>query len=297
MKINTINKISFQSSQKINTFGYSDDISQKAREKMREDIIQDGMPFYSYWVKEPRLEEEPLNKLIKSLIGNKTYAYIQIPDIDEEKIYQIRAYNFCYIGNNSYRGGSLVNHPESLAVLKQVGIKRVIDITGNEEYKKQVEKSGLEYFAFKQSLFTEKGFWQNPVFQNEKIFVWHQMRTYGYLSEEEKEKKREEISKDYNYYSRDFIDNMIKLIKYLNNGYCYIGCEFGTYDTDDTLSLCNLLNPKAKVQPGVIFGTKAIYIKNLCSKLTPKDKKELGWDEKFESHLQKTLDEWSKREY
>ena len=76
----------------------------------------------------------------------------------------------------------------------------------------------------------------------------------------------------------------------MQKGYYYIGCEFGTYKTDDYLLLNSIFNPKAandsipRVDP-----FKLDMVKDLYDKLTPKDKQRMGWTKEFDENVPKRI--------
>ena len=95
--------------------------------------------------------------------------------------------------------------------------------------------------------------------------------------------------KDFDNHSRRSVERFINYILTLQKGYYYIGCEYGTYKTDEYLLLNEYFNPKvdAGTPRGAMF--KLDKMLTLYKKLTPEDKKRMGWTKEFDENVPKRI--------
>ena len=69
----------------------------------------------------------------------------------------------------------------------------------------------------------------------------------------------------------------------MQEGYCYVGCEFGTNTTSDALVYINrAFNPQDGRELEFFDYYKADCLRNLYDKLTVNDKKLMGWTKQFD---------------
>ncbi len=257
MKITPIsNFIAFKSNiyDDENVLGFDDEISRQNRKFIREHYDEYRMPYQSIYENEGRKTEYQMDVLLKTLMNKPR-------KVDYHTMMGLPVCNVRLIGNNSYRGATLSDHPELLKTLKETGIKTVVDLAGyGSSYKNAVKNAGLDYLSFNMKhndTMAVNSIWFHSVFDN-----------------------RESRG------DREFIDKFVKFIQTMQKGYCYIGCEFGTKDTTDALLLYDVFNPKAKNKvPRVYDGTKFDKFRALYSKLTDKDKKLMGWTEEFDKNF------------
>ena len=87
-------------------------------------------------------------------------------------------------------------------------------------------------------------------------------------------------------YDRDCrgpIDELVGFVKRMQEGYCYVGCEFGTNTTSDALVYINrAFNPQDGRELEFFDYYKADCLRNLYDKLTVNDKKLMGWTKQFD---------------
>ena len=153
------------------------------------------------------------------------------------------------LDTKTYSGETLENRPEILNKLRSYGIKTVVDFrseAGNN-YKKECENAGLEYFQF--PLSHTKSFSQDVEINDE------------------------------------FVCKLKKLFEVFNRGDAYLGCKWGIDRTNLGLMLNYLLNPTEHIAPEIIAwggdSEKTIVNKskkvadNILKKLTPEHKKTL----------------------
>lgn len=151
MKVHNISQYSPNFSSHV--LGYDDADSKACRDYIREHYNSFTMPYYSIYEKEGRLEEYELNKLVSSLRGEKLSqdslenvitklrpkveaVTIETPkvEVDYWLMRSVPLYNVDCIWSrktpNSYRGQSPFENPSSLKLLKDAGIKTVVDLCG-----------------------------------------------------------------------------------------------------------------------------------------------------------------------
>lgn len=93
-------------------------------------------------------------------------------------------------------------------------------------------------------------------------------------------------------YSKDVL---IPLISTINKGDFYIGCTYGTHDTDIALMFSNFFNPKDKqFSPAKVnrmyYGFNLAQMRNIGKKLTLKDKQAIGWTPEFEKKFHERIE-------
>jgi hypothetical protein len=155
-----------------------------------------------------------------------------------------------------YRGKTLVEHPqEAFYNLKDKGIKSIVDLVGyGKEYEAKTVKAGMDYSVYN-------------IFDN----WWNRV----------------------DFDSREFIDNFVKFIKKMQEGHIFIGCQFGSNDTDIALILNDFFNPvledKAKTTIPPTDADFPMRLNMIYEALTKSDKKAMGWTKDFEQRLIKKL--------
>ena len=83
---------------------------------------------------------------------------------------------------------------------------------------------------------------------------------------------------------RNDIEEFINFINVLKKDYFYIGCEYGTYKTDDAIVLNSYFNSNLKNRPNrrLTDTLNGNHLKLIYEKLTSDDKIKLGWTKEFE---------------
>ena len=215
----------------------------------------------------------------------------EVLKIDSDMMENLGLYNVTQIRNtNSYRGSSAGERIGALSKLKAAGIKRIVDLAGYENLEEYTKKLGLEYLYYP----IENNFFANEAFKSEdevkknvkrmgELFGWEDKETHQYLEKRTREWKSQKET---------FIKKFVEFIKYMQKENVYIGCEFGTYTTDNALMLNYFFNPKASRTPSCITQYNRCFIKkliNLVENFTNSDKAQLGWKKGFEQVLLKKL--------
>lgn len=168
-----------------------------------------------------RMSQEELKGTLGKLINH--------PNVENVMMNRIGLVNLKYIGNDSYAGGMpIVSEPKQLPklkMLKDAGIRHIIDLDKVEGLEEECKKLGLDYFNFKHiNCYSE-------VCQDSE---WYRYGEWHRKSDEFFEKCRVQL------------DSIIKLVQTMQKGNVYIGCRNGTDFTDCALCLDHLFNPKSK---------------------------------------------------
>ena len=245
--------LAFKSNENDNVIAYDDEISKSRRKYIREHYASWNIPYQSIYETEPMLEAYPLNQLISNL-ANKP------KNIDSKSILNLPLCNVRNIGGtnrfqpNIYRGQTLFEAPDyCIESIKKAGINTVIDLVGyGEDYKNRINAKGMDYMYFDINSY------------------YHSYHSTSNLP-------------------KNYIENLIKFIKKIQEEYVYIACEYGTYKTDKAIMLNKIFNPKIGDKFCPISSLSQIGIPinfiNIYNKLTQADKINLGWDEKFEKYV------------
>ena len=276
MKVNPIKSFTFKANNfnEDNTLGYDDEISQSRRNFIREHYDSYRMPYQSIYETEGRLSEYRLNNLINTLTNKPR-------KVDYSSIISLPVPNIRSIGNNSYRGASMVDKPECLQVLKDAGIKHVISLYYSPEYEKAVKQTGLDYHCFDMKRGNEagiEGLWSCDVCKSKQSY---ENLIKGIFGDDKNAIEIRLVAYDRD--SRGPIDELVGFVKRMQEGYCYVGCEFGTNTTSDALVYINrAFNPQDGRELEFFDYYKADCLRNLYDKLTVNDKKLMGWTKQFD---------------
>lgn len=290
MRISPINIQHFKGSE-THIFGYDDEISKTRREYIREHIESNQAPKTIYG---GRLEEYELQQLINGLLGKNTKNFKRVHHTDVNSLNHnlidtVPAYNLDRVGKmNSYRGSSLYFEPDYIPVVKQAGIKTIVDLEGFDTLKDECIKNGLDYLNFSKY----NPVWNSDAFLSPENVVKkerHLRHDIQGCAKYDTEMFVDEKLKSWHQSCREFIDDFVKLIKTLQDDNFYIGCDFGTIRTDTTLMLNHFFNPRAReITPTYIIPTnhyKIYMMENLYNNLTEYDKQQMGWTEEFDKNF------------
>ena len=175
----------------------------------------------------------------------------------------------------------MVDKPECLQVLKDAGIKHVISLYYSPEYEKAVKQTGLDYHCFDMKRGNAEGIeglWCTNVCRSKQTYENLIKGIFG------DDKNAIEIRLEaYDRDCRGPIDELVGFVKRMQEGYCYVGCEFGTNTTSDALVYINrAFNPQDGRELEFFDYYKADCLRNLYDKLTVNDKKLMGWTKQFD---------------
>lgn len=264
--------------------GYDDKQSQDVRQAIRDWQEVYYTPYQSLYKKECNLSEYQMNQLLGSLMkGPKVVDYSKVTGIPAYHVKPVEGTD-----ETCYRGSTLANTPEALKTLKSAGIERVIDLVGYYNYEKNAQEAGLEYHCPKFGR-GQLGVWEEEAFYSKEDLLEKEFRYYTPIEIIKNEKYINRREKDYEHYIKRSVKRFVDYIQLMQKGYYYIGCEYGTYKTDDFLLLNEYFNPKveAGVPRGVMF--KLDLMKQLYENLTPEDKKRMGWTKEFDENVPKRI--------
>lgn len=266
--------------------GYDDSVSKQRRKNIR--IWQETYytPYKSIYEKECNLSEYDMKQLLNNLLKKpKVVDWGKVTGIDAYHVRSVDDTETCY------RGSTLAHKPKALQTLKEAGIERVIDLVGYYGYNKAVKEAGLEYYCPKFGR-GQLGIWEEEAFITKGEFLAKEIMCYTPIELEKNRKYLENRVQAFEKHSKDSVKRFVEYIKVMQKGYYYIGCEYGTYKTDDYLLLNTVFNPKANgtdIPYRDMF--KLDFMKNLYNKLTPEDKKRMNWTKEFDESVLKRLNE------
>lgn len=165
--------------------------------------------------------------------------------------------NMQQVGNSSiYRGKTLSEHPQKAFYnLKKMGIKNIVDLVDyGKTYEEKTLKAGMDYFVF--NIFDN--WWDRTDFE-----------------------------------SREYIDKLVKFLKKMQEGNIFIGCQYGSNDTDVALILNEFFNPKLEGQVKTTIPANdadfPVRLNTIYDAFSKADKETLGWTKEFEMRLIKKL--------
>lgn len=312
MKINNINNFTPSLKSNDKNFGYDDSISHERRSYLREHILENTMPYYEILENSKRLEKYELKKLISSLCGQKfnqdslqnifkqiqhsttsspkTNSTLNFADnVNSDLIENLPLYNLELISKkmDAYRGESLVGNSYALEILKRAGIERIIDLIGYEYLKDDCARLGLEYHCFPMNPLSlnQKAMFKTKE-ENKQTFFSH-CRRFGYQGKNAKDYIQKRLSSWEENKNKE-LDEFVKFIQTMQKGKLYIGCEYGTHTTDNTLMLNAFFNPAYINTKKYITSFNYIYVKKLeklYQNLTPEHKKLMGWTREFDKQV------------
>jgi len=183
-------------------------------------------------------------------------------------------------GNNVYSSVGKLNG-EQLLFLRCMGIKKIVDLANYENYKPLVEENSMEYSLCKIEDF-DFGPFADPA---EKKFGMYS----GFRYNDDKFKKK--VNKvDHEKISREYVQNFVNLMKFIQEGNCFISRNY----TGSVVSgrrelemLESCFNPHSIYQDKKYLFPAMDWkdVRALYSQFTPEDKKLMGWSPDFEQNL------------
>ena len=259
-----------------------DEGGQTKRDYIRDWREETYFPYQSIYETQGRKSEFELNKMISDLIRKSDR-------VDDKRMQQIPLYNLDIVSDNIYRG-AMPTYDELKLVknFHDAGIRSVIPIgCGYTELQASCEKLGMNYLNMK---FSDKS--QAFKSMNEvKSEALHFSRDIACFSEKGVEKYVNGSVRSWKKDLRKFLDDFTVFIQYMQKGNVYMGCQFGTYDTDTALMFDYLFNPK--MNHGHYLNhysrTYAACAEALYHNMQPADKLKLGWTKDFEHTFIKRL--------
>lgn len=196
--------------------------------------------------------------------------------------------NLQKIGDNCYRGSSLVYNMDAIPILKKSGVYTVIDLAGKHSLEVDCKKAGVSYFDYNVDSF----YWSNPMFRRDEDLLAEKRENLSKLglTKTEMEMELEDYKLDIDIARRQFMRKFFELVSEINYGSFYICCDCGEYRTPNILALNTFFNPRwrgVKTYPTNDF----IYdkIRVMYENLSEKDKFRLcitnNYDKKLKTEL------------
>lgn len=202
---------------------------------------------------------------------NSVKSIAQSNEINFQGIKSIVPTSFRKIGKNCVAGSmSSIQSPENLKLLKENGIKTIIDFRteASKEYQQLCKEFGFKYISFPLDLVSN--------FLHSSIFIKQAANTRAKVSDE-------------------FVKNLKKFFKEVDKGNAYMGCMYGVHRTNTGVLLNYLLNPNECLPPVImkidgeqinnLTNQSLNAIKKIIHRLSPEQKKVLNISDDFLSNL------------
>lgn len=291
MRINNIQNVQPTFTSRVRTnnepevFGYDDEISQLRRNYIREHYNSYVMPYQSIYETEGRKSEYELNKMLKALLSRPNH-------VSNSAMQNIPLTGVEAINKTSYRGCSPMADLSSLKLLKEAGIKHIVDIEGFEELAQECQKHNLKYSNF--LIEEEVDFYDRDMFKTKNEIVLERTQFFRDIIGADPERVEQGVNAglaSWEKSKRGMIGYFTDFINTMQEGNVYIGCKCGTIRTDIALMLNQLFNPKQANYPNHIEYSQK-FLDNaeiLYKNLTESDKLKMGWDKVFDSQFLKKL--------
>jgi len=156
-------------------------------------------------------------------------------------------------GNNSIRASLNNLSREQLKIIKQAGIRHIVDL---RKWGETIHCDGIDVFNF-------------PILDiNQNIAEMYEGE----------------------YIEKELCNKLVKFIQTMQKENVLIGCEYGTYTTDCAIQFNYFLNPKADIMLNSRNKQFGITLQTIYESLSKEDKEAIGWDEKFDKNFLKRLE-------
>lgn len=293
--------------------GFDDEVSKKRRDYIRQSYESCHLPYYDILENNGRLSEYQLSALIKRLCGGKQSCshgqkdsimeqYNEMeeakaiqeqsaPEIINHKIMEtLPLYNVKPIySTNCYRGSTPNSNLDSIDILKQAGVKYIIDLQGYDRVRDDCEKKGMGYHRIPVAEdLSEMSAFKSKATVERDIMRWACM----YPSKAALESSKATAVKSWEKDKNEYIEKFVKMINLLQEGNVYIGCEYGISRTNNAMLLNYLFNPKADKTPSCRTKFNNQYMHNIVAfyeNLTPEHKAQMGWTQEFDENFMPRL--------
>lgn len=306
------NPVSFKSRNDDDYFAYDDEISKSRRDYIRESYESRHMPYYDIIENNGRLSEYNLNALINRLCGVKPNKHHKMKEgtileqfdemtkpassssskakINGELMETLPLLNVKQIyTTGNYRGSTPNSNLESIKILKQAGVKHIVDLQGYDKVKQACEENDIDYI----NLPVAEDLSEMSAFKSKREVELDVMRWSSvYTSREQLQKAKDSAVKRWEKDKNAYMDKFVKVINCLQEDNTYIGCEYGISRTNNAMLLNHLFNPKASKTPNCRTKFNNQYMSNIVSfykNLTPEHKAQMGWTEEFDENFMPKL--------
>lgn len=303
------NYISFKSRDEDDSCGFDDDISKNRRDYIREHYETRVLPYYDILENNGRLSEYQLNNLINKLCGTKPKRYSSEQDLscDTDVLDIKRTVNNTnkidssimktlpllnvkpIISTGCYRGSTPNSNLNSIKILKEAGVKHVVDLQGYGEVERVCKENHLDYFHIP----IAEDLSEMQAFQSERDIELNVKRFAHFYQFDKNPKESMQKAKDdsiarWGKNKDEYIEKFVKMINLLQEDNTYIGCEFGISRTNNAMLLNHLFNPKATRTPSCRTKFNNVYMNDIAKlyyNLKPEHKAQMGWTEEFDKNF------------
>lgn len=279
----------FKQNNDIHVFGDDDEISKERRDYIRNWREKYYTPYQSLYDKECRKSEFEIKQLISELVQKPIPTHYGImSDLD---IVNFRRADF-----GIYRGGmiGLGEDIDKVSKLHEAGIRTLIPLdSGNYKLETFCERFGMKYLPMRFNR-------ESSAFENPDRLKSDEMRYATSILNLDEKKALEYVNKtlsSHRSYTRIFINQFIGYIQAMQKGNVFIGCEFGTTNTDTAMMFDYLFNPKMN-HSSCLNWRNEYWVKlaeNLYKNLTADDKLKMGWTKDFEQTFAERLEDLKNR--
>lgn len=129
--------------------------------------------------------------------------------------------------NKIYTGYTLVKTPEKIKELRDIyEVKTIVDLVGYKAYKKECEEAGMNYFGDFNLYYN---MYDGDPFLSQE----------DYITMNRNNGSKEELIKQHKNATLKFNKKLNKLVKVLDKGNVYMGCDHGHSRTNDVILLVN----------------------------------------------------------
>ena len=289
MKVNSVIKNQYEykprfrgSNNDWQVFGI-DEGGQVKRDYIRQWHYEHYMPYQSIYETEGRKSDYEVERMISDLIRKPV-------KVNDEMVQSLNLYNLDFVGDNSFRGAMIdAGELDKIGKLYEAGIRRIIHVSGGDNaLRNECKKLGIDYFAIDFDCMYRTPKTIDDVKRNS-------VRMARDILGLDEKGINEWIENDIILWqkdTRDFIEEFIKYIQKMQKGNVYIGCGYGTYNTDEAIMFDYLFNPKMRHENGLNRFNKVLLEpaeKYLYHSLTERDKLKMGWTKEFEKIFFKRL--------
>ena len=249
------------------------------RNELREHYYEKELPYHSIYEEQGRMTDYKFGNSVNSI--EKTHKHVNKNEILSLPLNNVKRIDGF---ENSYRGQTLCFAKNKyLETIKNAGVDTVIDLVGYFDYDTKVNNAGLDYHLFK-----IKDMYSSPACKSLKDYLNKNKRLLV-------EAKSEGMDIDIDLYlkrdkelflnkTRDDINKFVGFINVMSKDNLYIGCEYGTRETDEALMWNSAFNPKNQDKPLNVDKMGLLSnMYNLYYNLLPEDKINMGWTKDTES--------------
>lgn len=197
--------------------------------------------------------------------------YKQFPDLNTLK--NLGVENCRIVNKNCASGSTFADKPKYLRELKELGVQTIIDFRGEASsvYEEECRKNGFNYFNFNLNNV------QNLT--NPEYFIHKKNNKFKVTDK--------------------FVQKLLDFFSLVNDGYVYMGCQYGIDRTNMALTLNYLMNHQEETAPQILTWPydkkKAIANKNIkavkkiIKHLSPEQKQVLGINGDYTNFLKERI--------